>query len=530
MPDPFRPEGSFVKKAVAAHGGLVASQSLAAARVGAAVLAEGGNAVDAAVATGFAVGVLEPWMSGIGGGGFMLVAMAGAAEVQCVDFGMIAPKALDPADYPLTGGTAAGLFEWPAVEGDRNLKGPLSVAVPGHVDGMRVAHEAFGTLPWADLLAPAVAIAEAGLPVDWFTTLSIAVAARELAEFDGARRVYLPGGLPPAPNPAEGAPPRLPLGRLDVTLRRLAKAGPRDFYEGETAAAVVAEMQRLGGRLSAADLRDYGARILPALSIPYRGLEVAAPPGLTAGPTLARVLELLTAELDPAPGAMPGPDAYRCYAAALGRAYKERLETMGDAGDGDGRSGARAPSCTTHVSVVDRHGNMVALTQTLLSRFGSKVLLEDSGILMNNGIMWFDPTPGRPNSIRPGKRPLSNMVPTVLRKDGVPWVALGASGGRRILPAVAQLLSFLVDFGLEIEAAFHCPRLDASGAGVTLDRRLPPEVAAALEPALAMRRGALDLYPVLFASPNAVLRELPGRLNRGMADIASPWSGVAAEG
>lgn len=530
MTDPFRPEGSFVKKAVASPGGIVVSQSLTAARVGAAVLAEGGNAVDAAIATGFAVGVLEPWMSGIGGGGFMLVAMAGAAEVQCVDFGMIAPKALDPADYPLAGGKAAGLFEWPAVKGDRNLKGPLSVAVPGHVDGMRVAHEAFGTLPWADLLAPAVAIAEAGLPIDWFTTLSIAVAARELAEFAGARRIYLPGGLPPAPNPAEGPPPRLPLGRLDVTLRRLAKAGGRDFYEGETAAAIAAEMQRLGGKLSAADLGDYGARVLPALSIPYRGLEVAAPPGLTAGPTLARVLELLTASLDPAPGTEPGPDAYRAYAAALDRAYRERLQTLGDAGDGHGRSGARMPSCTTHISVADRHGNLVALTQTLLSRFGAKLLLEDSGILMNNGVMWFDPVPGRPNSLGPGKRPLSNMVPTILRREGVPWMALGASGGRRILPAVAQILSFLVDFGLDIEAAFHCPRLDASGAGVTLDRRLAPEVAAAIDPALAARRGALDLYPVLFASPNAVVRDLPGRLNRAMADTASPWSAAAAEG
>jgi gamma-glutamyltranspeptidase/glutathione hydrolase len=529
MLDPYRPEGSFVKKAVAAEGGIVTSQSLAAAKIGATVLADGGNAVDAAIATSFAVGVLEPWMSGIGGGGYMLVAMAGAPEVQCVEFGMIAPKTLDPADYPLTGGTTQALFEWPSVKGDRNIKGPLSVAVPGTVDGMRVAHETFATLPWARLLEPAAALAQAGLPVDWYTVLSIAVAARELSENAGARKIYLPGGLPPAPAAAEGPPPRLALGKLDITLRRLAKAGAREFYEGETARAIAAEMQRLGGKLSAADLADYRARVVPAPASSYREVEVFAPGGLTAGPTLARTLEFLTADMEERSGRAPGPDAYRAYASALDRAYRERLQTMGDAGDGTARNNPASASCTTHISVVDRQGNMVALTQTLLSRFGSKVLLEDSGVMLNNGIMWFDPTPGRPNSMAPGKRPLSNMVPTILRKSGQPWAALGASGGRRILPAVAQILSFLVDFGMDLDAAFHCPRLDASGAGVTLDNRLSPEIKAAIDPALAVRRGTLDVHPVLFASPNAVMREPGGGLNRGMADIASPWSGAAAE-
>jgi len=529
MTEPYRPSGSFVKQVVASEGGIVASQSVAAAQVGAAVLAEGGNAVDAAIATGFAVGVLEPWMSGIGGGGYMLVAMAGAPEVQCVEFGMVAPQALDPADYPLTGGTTQALFEWPSVKGDRNIKGPLSVAVPGTVDGMRAAHEAFASLPWPRLLEPAIALAQAGLPVDWFTTLSIAIAARELAENAGARKTYLPGGLPPAPAAAEGPAPRLGLGKLDITLRRLAKVGAREFYEGETARAIAAEMQRLGGKLAAADLAGYRARIVPALRTPYREIEVFAPPGLTAGPTLARTLEFLTGQMEERSGGAPGPDAYRAYASALDRAYRERFQTMGDAGDGAGRRHPASASCTTHLSVVDRQGNMVALTQTLLSRFGAKVLLEDTGVLLNNGIMWFDPTPGRPNSIGPGKRPLSNMVPTVLRKEGRPWAALGASGGRRILPAVAQILSFLVDYGMDLEAAFHCPRLDASGAGVTLDNRLSAEIKAAIDPALAVRRGALDVHPVLFASPNAVMREPAGGLNRGMADIASPWSGAAAE-
>ena len=263
----------YAKSAVESGGGIVVSQHRGAAAVGARILAAGGNAVDAAVATGFAVGVLEPWMSGIGGGGYMLVAPADGAPVQCVDFGMVAPAALDPADYPMIGGVAPGSFDWPAVAEDRNLKGPLSVAVPGHVAGMRAASERFGRLAWKDLLAPAIEIATAGLPIDWFAAFGIAVAARELAEFPETRRIYLPDGLPPMPNSAEGPLPRLGLGRLATTLTQIAEAGARDFYEGEIAAAIAAEMRRRGGKLAAADLAGYRARIAPAARrlLPRRG-------------------------------------------------------------------------------------------------------------------------------------------------------------------------------------------------------------------------------------------------------------------
>ncbi len=513
----------YAKSAVESGGGIVVSQHRGAAAIGARILAAGGNAVDAAVATGFAVGVLEPWMSGIGGGGYMLVAPADGASAQCVDFGMVAPAALDPADYPLIGGVAPGSFDWPAVAEDRNLKGPLSVAVPGHVEGMRAASEQFGRLAWKDLLAPAIEIASAGLPIDWFAAFGIAVQARELAEFPETRRIYLPDGLPPVPNSSEGPPPRLGLGRLATTLGRIAEAGARDFYEGEISAAIAAEMRRRGGKLAAADLAGYRARILPAAVARYRDAEVAAPPGLNAGPTLHRTLAMLETSL-PQGEAAPGPAAYAAYASALDRAYAERFATMGHQGER-----AASASCTTHVSVVDRDGMMVALTQTLLSRFGSKLLLADTGILLNNGVMWFDPRPGRPNSLAGGKRPLSNMVPTVLRKAGKPWVALGASGGRRILPAVAQLVSFLVDYRMPLEAALQQPRLDASGAGITLDSRLSDAVARALPPGFAARAGELGVYPVLFASPNAVARDHATARNAGMADIASPWSGAAAE-
>jgi Gamma-glutamyltransferase len=181
--------------------------------------------------------------------------------------------------------------------------------------------------------------------------------------------------------------------------------------------------------------------------------------------------------------------------------------------------------------VVDRDGMMVALTQTLLSRFGAKVLLPETGVLMNNGIMWFDPRPNHPNPSR-RKRPLANMCPVIVSRPDAgtqrPWLALGASGGRSIMPAVAQILSFLIDYGMDLETAFHQPRLDESGSGiVTLDARLGPEVIAAVAADGPVEVGETRAYPVLFASPSAVMQA--EHRNIGMAEIASPWSGAVAE-
>ena len=177
--------------------GIVSSQNRIAAEAGAQVLASGGNAVDAAVATGFALAACEPWNSGLGGVGYMLVAMKGAQQVQVVDFSPISPRRLDPADFPLTGGTKQELFTWPEVVDDRNVHGPMSIAVPGQVDGMGLALERFGTKSWMEVLSPAIRIAEQGMAVDWYLTLKIATVARELERYPSTRAVWLPDGFPP---------------------------------------------------------------------------------------------------------------------------------------------------------------------------------------------------------------------------------------------------------------------------------------------------------------------------------------------
>ena len=511
---------SIRKPEVRAAGGVVTSQHHLASAVGARMLEAGGNAVDAAVAAGLALGSVEPWMSGLGGGGFMVVHVAAERRAYAVEFGMRAPRGIDPAAYPLADGVDADLFGWPSVVEDRNVLGPLSFAAPGFVAGHAAALERFGTRSWRDAIAPAVELAQRGMTVDWYATLRIAGEAASLARFPETARIYLPGGHAPAPG-WDAPAPAIRLGALDKTLARLRDAGPRDFYEGETARLIVRDCNDAGSPLSAADLAGYSARIVGADRHEYRDALVHAAPGLSAGPTLRHALTLL-GERFAASGTRPDAGAYLAYASCLLDAWRHRLATMGDVDD------APAPGCTTHLGVADKDGNVVALTQTLLSIFGSRVVLPGTGILMNNGMMWFDPRPGRSNSIAPGKWPLSNMCPTVVeRADGLRFAA-GASGGRRILPAVFQLVSFLVDYAMSMEEAMHTPRIDASGAArITADRALPADVLDALashHDLLVARHG---VYPAFYASPNLAGYESAGGMAVGAACVTSPWARAA---
>ena len=515
------------KPLVRSAGGVVSSQHYTASEIGARVLSEGGNAVDAAVTTGLALGAVEPWMSGLGGCGQMIVHLAGEERAWSVDFGLVASRSLDPGDYPLDEGRGSDLFHWPAVRGDRNVMGPLSIAVPTYVAGIASALERFGTRSFEQCVAPAVELAERGLDADWYATLKIASTAARLAIDEECRRVYLPNGFPPC---AEwgGPPPRLRLGRLAETLAQLRRAGPRDFYEGGIARSLVADAGRLGARLTAEDLAGVEVRVREAPAIEYAGARVYAAPGLTGGASLGRALGLLGERLPadlarervPDRAIAPHSEAAvaLAFADALSTTYTERLARLGH----DAEAGS--PACTTHLSVADREGNLVALTQTLLSLFGSRVMFPTTGVLMNNGIMWFDPRPGRPNSIAAARRPLSNMCPVVVDRGDGDRFALGASGGRRIMPAVAQLVSFLVDFGLDLDEAVHAPRIDASGGEqVSVDPRFPPEVASALGERFPIGIHPNGVYPVMYACPNTAGALRDGS-RVGAAYVMSPWA------
>ena len=511
-----------VRKPLArSKGGIVATQNKIAGAAGVKILNAGGNAVDAAVATGLALAAVEPWNSGLGGVGFMLVYLAKEKKVHVVDFGPISSRNVNPADFPLTGGFTTDLFTWPTVKDDRNVHGPNSIAVPGHVDGMATALAKFGTKSFADVIAPAIELADQGMAVDWYLTLKIATTAKELARYPSTRDVWMKDGYPATTPP--GAPLlRLKLTGLADTMRKLQKNGPRDYYEGEVASLIVKDLKALGGIVDAQDLKNYRARIVAPLEIDYHGARLAFAGGLTAGPTMARVL----GALDKRKTAKGKPDAdwFVAYAQALREAYADRLETMGETDD------SKNPGCTTHLNVIDREGNMVAHTQTLLSVFGSRLVLPSTGILMNNGMMWFDPRPESPNYFAPGKRPLTNICPVIARRGGEGWFAVGASGGRKIMPAVMQLSSFLIDHGMTLEDAFHQPRIDASGGDtVGVDPRQPPEVQKALAAKFPLNQTELVVYPTNFACPSAVLNEPATGEHQGISDVMSPWSGAVAQ-
>jgi gamma-glutamyltranspeptidase/glutathione hydrolase len=321
---------------------------------------------------------------------------------------------------------------------------------------------------------------------------------------------------------------RLPQDRLKATLAHLALQGPRDFYQGDLARTIAADVEAGGGALSVEDLAAFRAHLREPLAIGYRGGMVYATPELTAGPTLVHALRLLQPNLR-AGGSAPDAAAYTAYALALQSAYRERLQDMGDA-DGRRAVGAEqmAPACTSHFSVVDRDGNMAAVTQTLLSIFGSKFVLPQSGVLMNNGIMWFDPTPGVANSLGPGKRCLTNYTPVVAEAADGRRLALGASGGRRILPAVTQMLSFVMDYGMDLDTAIHQPRIDASeGAVVIGDVRLPPPVKDALRARFDYEQAGVQDQPMKFACPSVVLRD--GASNSGATEVFQPWADAVAQ-
>jgi len=508
----------LTKPAASGQRGIVVAQCRDAAEAGIAVLDAGGNAIDAAVATALALAAVEPWNSGLGGIGHAVIHRAGEARAETVDFGPTAPAALNPNLFKLTGKVAADLFGWPEVEGDVNIHGPLSFVIPSAPAGYAEMHQRWGKLPLAEIAVPAIALAKRGLPEDWFTSLKVGVSAPILRKYAESARIYLRDGLPPLP-PYQGGLNYFRLGRLPDTLEQLARAGWRDFYEGEIAAAIIADVKALGGVLSAEDLRGCKARVSPATEVAWRGRTLQLSGPLTAAPTATDVLRRMG---DVRVGGKPDADWYLALARALKAAYAQRLSSLGDA------EPQAAESCTTHITVADAEGTMVALTTTLLSSMGSRTVLPATGILMNNGVMWFDPQPGQPNSIGPGKRPLTNMFPVVLRDGARPWIAAGASGGRRIMAAVLQMLYFVAEFGMTPEAAAHQPRIDVSGPDlVTADRRLAPDVMKALEADGPLQVVEHAVLPVNFACPNLILQANGQRT--GVSDAISPWSAAMAQ-
>jgi len=457
--------------------GVVAAAKPDASRVGIEILKRGGNAVDAAVATGFALGVLEPNASGIGGGGFMVVKLAGMKEAVVIDFRPTAPAAATPDMYKLD--------ERGRAVGNASVEGGLASAVPGEVKGLLYALEHYGSkrLTRAQVIQPAVDWAERGVPV----TVNLAQIIKDnfgkLGKFENGLAIYAKDGFPPEVGDT------IVNKDLAGTLRLIQAQGADAIYKGDIAGRIVAENRKRGGILTLEDLANYQIKVRKPITGTYRGYTVVTAPPPSGGTHVLQLLNILEhfdlAALGEQSTAAAHVWAEACklvfadrskysadpdfvkvpYAGLASKAYATTLAALikpdavmknPEAGD----PSKYESGSTTHFSVMDKDGNMVAVTKTINMFFASGVVVPATGIIMGDDMDDFELKPGSVNSIQPGKRMLSSMSPTlVLDPQGRPFMALGSPGATRIIPTLAQVISNVIDRGMPIQAAISAPRL-----------------------------------------------------------------------
>jgi gamma-glutamyltranspeptidase/glutathione hydrolase len=470
-----------------ARHGMVASQEARATRIGVEVLRRGGNAVDAAVAVGFALAVTLPRAGNLGGGGFMLLYRAASEHAAAIDYRETAPAAAG-RDLFLD---AAG-----AVDARRARFSHLSAGVPGTVAGLALAADRYGTWPLARLVAPAIALAESGIEADRELAETLNARAERFRAWPASAAVFLK---------QDGTPwqagDRLRQPDLAWSLRQIADHGPAAFYTGKLAARLAADQQAGGGVMTAADLAAYRAVERAPVEGSYRGHRVLAmPPPSSGGVHLVQMLNMLAGD-DVAALGHNGAAGLHLLAEVMKRAFADRAEYLGDpdfwpvpvkgltspayaarlrAGiDPDratpaieikpGGPQAYESDQTTHFAVIDRFGNAVANTYTINFSYGSGIVAAGTGILWNNEMDDFAAKPGVPNAyglvggaanaIEGGKRPLSSMTPTLVMQDGKVWLATGSPGGPRIITTVLQVLLNLIDHRMGLGDAVAAPRI-----------------------------------------------------------------------
>jgi len=468
---------------VAAEHGMVVTAQRLASEVGVDILRRGGNAVDAAVAVGYALAVVYPAAGNLGGGGFMTVQLADG-RTAFIDFRETAPLA-----------ASRDMFLGP----DGNVVAGLStdsyraVGVPGTVAGLEMARERYGTLARAVLVAPAIGLAERGFVLEQGDVNMLLTATGDFRKNPAAAAIFLDHGQP------YRAGQRLVQADLAATLRRVSAGGAPAFYTGSFARALVAASGAGGGVLAAADLARYQAHERKPVECDYRGYHVvSAPPPSSGGTTLCEMLNILEGYPLRDLG-FHSAQAVHFQIEAMRRAYRDRNAYLGDPDFVDnpvdrltdkhyaetlragidparaGISGDLLPGLgpeegrnTTHYSITDRFGNAVAVTYTLNDWFGARLVVPGTGVLLNNEMDDFTAKPGVPNlyglvqgaanGIAPGKRPLSSMTPTIVMRGGKPLLVVGTPGGSRIITSVLQSILNVVDYGMNVQEAVDAPR------------------------------------------------------------------------
>jgi gamma-glutamyltranspeptidase/glutathione hydrolase len=466
-------------RAATSRRAMVVSGHPAATRAGTDVLELGGNAVDAAVAVAFALAVVLPEAGNLGGGGFAVLRNA-AGEVSALDFRETAPARATPDLYLDAAGRRT----------DASVRGHLASGVPGTVAGLAELHRRFGHLPWTEVLAPAISLAGSGHWVDSTRAALLAEHADKLRAYPASRAQFLPDDAPPPVGTLWRQPD------LARTLSWIARNGPDAFYQGPIASLIVAEMERGGGVITAADLAAYRARWRRPLVLTYRGHTIYTPPPPSGGGVMLAILLNLMEWFDTLPpfGSVSLLDR---EAAAMREAIAVRQAYLGDPGFGNVPTarlvdkdyaaglrptlGRRLPGSATdphegtetiHIAVVDSKGTAVSLTTTINNLFGSGVTVTGAGFLLNDEMDDFALTAGRgaPNALAPGKRMLSSMTPAiVLDRAGALRLVVGARGGTRIPPIVYRVITNLLDHGMTLPDAVAAPRARPRGRPDSLE-------------------------------------------------------------
>lgn len=478
---------SFVKTA----SGIVVGAHPVAADAGLEILKAGGNAIDAAVAAAFTAAVVLPGHNGVGGYGGCLVAyLASEKRVIAIDFNSRAPRAATEVMFPIK--VAADGKNY-TVPGQIHIFGPLSIGVPGVVAGLTTTLEQFGTVSLSDVLKPAIRAAQDGFLVNTTTSTKIFELSDKLnQEFPETARLLMPDSTPPKPGQYLVFP------ELSETLSQISTKGPQAFYTGEIGQKMVDYLQSQGGILTETDLAEYKTRIVEPLRISYRGYTIFTPPLCAGGLTTLQMLRVLEhfsiADMKPdVESLQTSPELYHLLIEIMKVCWRERLTRFGDPrfvnvneqaelkGERvhrlyeEVKKGLEKPTpgeviapeplnCTTHICAADTNGNVVSLTQTHGGLFGSLVSVPGTGLILGHGVGRFDPKPGGPNSIRPGKQPLHNMSPIIILRDGRPFAAVGTPGGRTIVNNQLYFTLNLLDFGLSISDALALPRLHCESA------------------------------------------------------------------
>ncbi len=466
-----------------ARKGMVVTQHFIASQVGAEALWDGGNAVDAAVASAFALAVVHPTAGNLGGGGFLLYRSA-AAESAAYDFREVAPAGSTPTMWLKDG----------KYDPDRHHESHLAVGVPGTVAGLYMAWKDHGTLPWRRLVEPAIVLAREGFIVTDGLARSLREVLPDMKKYPASVAQFSRAGVPYEAGDLLRQPD------LARTLERIAQEGPAGFYQGETARLIEAEMKAGGGLITRADLKAYRPLRRTPLRGTYRGYDVLAmPPVSSGGVALLTMLNVLEGYDLAKDGFGSAANVHR-IAETMRRAYADRARFLGDPAFNPDMPVARLISKehaaalrktiderrasvsdparfewpaesndTTHLTVVDADRNAVSMTYTLEDNYGSKILVPGAGFLLNNEMGDFNAGPGltdrtglvgtEPNLAAPGKRMLSSMTPTILVRDGKLFLTIGSPGGRTIINTVLLAILNVVDFGMNVQEAVDAPRL-----------------------------------------------------------------------